>query len=91
MPGGPVSTLVLDHVPAELEAALLAEQKRSGRPVEEVAMDLLKAALGLPRETPSNGLRLLAGTWTVEDQQSFDAAIAPFETIDALALSGTAR
>jgi hypothetical protein len=79
-----LSILVLDQLPAELEAALLAEQGRSGRTLEEVVVDLLQAALGLKRSVPrSNGLRELAGRWSEADQRDFDAAVAPFDAIDA--------
>lgn len=78
------NTLVLNRLPAELEAALRAEQGRTGQTLEEVAVGLLKSALGLhPAKKTSNGLRELAGKWSEEDQRSFDVAVAPFAKIDA--------
>ena len=79
-----MSTLVLNQLPAELEAALRTEQSRSGRTLEEVAVDLLHSALGLKRRPlRSNGLRELAGRWSEEDKRLFDEAVAPFDKIDA--------
>lgn len=79
-----MSSLVLTHLPAELEAALRAEQSRSGRSLEQVAVDLLQTALGLKRAAQghSNGLRELAGRWSAEDKRQFDEAVAPFAKID---------
>lgn len=78
------NTLVLNRLPADLEAALRAEQGRTGQSLEEVAVGLLKSALGLnPAKKPSNGLRELAGQWSEEDQRAFNAAVAPFAKIDA--------
>lgn len=79
-----MNTLVLTHLPADLEAALRAEQSRSGRSLEQVAVDLLQTALGLKRAPSghSNGLRDLAGSWSAEDKKQFDEAVAPFAKID---------
>ncbi len=79
-----MSTLVLNQIPAELEAALRTEQGRSGRTLEEVVVELLQSALGLKRgPARSNGLRDLAGSWSEEDKRLFDQAVAPFDKIDA--------
>ncbi len=75
--------LGLNHLPAELEAGLRAEQAGSGRTLEEVALDLL--ALGLAHQEEavrSNGLRQLAGRWSEEDHRRFEDAVAPFDKID---------
>lgn len=66
------------NVPPELAEALQAERKRLGTSINQVVIELLRQALGLgPGQVRSNRLAELAGTWTQEELEEFEAAVAP--------------
>jgi hypothetical protein len=73
--------LTLRNVPVELTQSLHREAKRRGRTLNQTAVDLLRAGLGVgvPR---SNGLRRFSGGWSEEDFERFEAAMAANERID---------
>jgi hypothetical protein len=73
--------LTLRNVPPEVARSLRREARRRGTSLNQTAVDLLRAGLGvsLPR---SNGLRRLAGTWSEEEFERFTAAVAAAETVD---------
>ena len=75
--------LTVRNVPPELADALQEEKKRLGTSINQVVIELLRQALGLgPGQVRSNGLAELAGTWTQEELEEFEAAVAPLEEID---------
>lgn len=75
------SHLTLRKLPPEVASALRAEARRRGASLNQTAVDILRVGLGVagPR---SNGLRRLAGAWSQEEVQAFDAAIAAAAEID---------
>jgi hypothetical protein len=78
-----MSYLTVRNVPPELAKALEREKRRRGTSVNQIVIDLLRQSLGLGVSgRRRNGLGRLAGTWSREDQQRFNAAIAPTEQID---------
>lgn len=75
--------ITIRNVPDELAVALQKEKKRRGRSLNQIAIDLLRQALGVGTGTYSNGLDKLAGTWTPKDLARFEKDTAMFERIDA--------
>ena len=74
--------LTIRDVPQRLSEALHRERRRRDASLNATVLDLLGRSLGLgPEGRPTNGLGRLAGTWTADDHQEFEAAIAPFETV----------
>lgn len=73
-------TLTLRNIPSEVAEALERESERSETPLDEMALALLRQALEI-RER-GNGLVELAGTWTEEEFQRFEKAVALTEQID---------
>ena len=71
----------LRNVPAALDRELRRRAKRDGRSLNQVALGLLREALGLA-ETPQRRRHLgdLVGTW--KDDPEFDRAIADQHAID---------
>lgn len=76
-------TLTIRNVPKHLADALNRERRKKDASLNSTVLDLLSRSLGVGRTPPGrNGLAELAGTWTAEEQRQFDAAVAPFETVD---------
>jgi plasmid stability protein len=73
--------LTLRNVPPEVAQSLQKEARRRGSSLNQTAVDLLRVGLGVA--TPrSNGLKRLAGSWTQEDLDRFQAGVASTEAID---------
>ena len=81
-PGAAVRYLTVRNVPPELARALEREKARRAASLNETVIELLRRALGLGEAERSNGLARLAGGWSAEDLERFDAAVADFERID---------
>ena len=78
-----MKTLTIRNVPKKLADALNRERRKKDASLNSTVLDLLNRSLGVAGSVPrSNGLAELAGTWSLEDQQQFDAAVAPFEAAD---------
>lgn len=78
-----MKTLTIRNVPRRLADALDRERRRKDASLNSTVLDLLSRSLGVGAAEPRrNGLAELAGTWSAEDQQLFDAAIAPLESVD---------
>jgi len=78
-----MKALTVRNVDARLARALERETRKRGTSLNETVLDLLRDALGVGRlAPPSNGLDKLAGTWTQEDLEQFEANTAIFEQID---------
>lgn len=71
-----MENLVIHNVPPELTRALERESARLRASLDQTVIELLRHALkiGSPKAT-TNGLASLAGTWTAEEHERFEAAI----------------
>jgi hypothetical protein len=76
-----VRHLTVRNIPPEVAEALEAEKERSQSSLNHTVIDLLSRALGVRRDM-GNGLASLAGTWTQEEHEQFEAAVAVTEQID---------
>jgi plasmid stability protein len=75
--------LTIRNVPEELGEALSREKERRGTSLNQTVIDLLRQGLGTGPEKPCrNGLGRLAGTWTAEDLDRFERAVAVTEEVD---------
>jgi plasmid stability protein len=78
-----MKALTVRNVDARLASALTRETKRRGTSLNQTVLDVLRRGLGIDQVTPrTNGLEKLAGTWTAEDLEEFEANVAMFEAID---------
>ncbi|MCY4455301.1 MAG: hypothetical protein OXC56_03195 [Chloroflexi bacterium] len=71
----------------ELSARLRGLAQREGISLNQAALRLLRKGAGLaddgrPPGPIGNSLDHLIGSWTKEEADEFDAAVAEFETID---------
>ncbi len=73
--------LTIRNVPDELADALEREKNRRGESLNQTVIELLEQGLGVGASR-SNGLGRLAGTWSEEEYQRFEEAVAIFERID---------
>jgi hypothetical protein len=75
--------ITIRNVSQELAAALDEEKVSRGTSLNRTVLDLLAQALGVgTTRRRSNGLAALAGTWSEEDFERFEEAIATHEQID---------
>lgn len=75
--------LTIRNVPGDLAAALEAEKRRRLQSLNQTVIELLGQSLGVGEgRRRSNGLARLAGTWTPEEHERFEAAVAATEQID---------
>jgi len=75
--------LTIRNVPSEIADALDEERLRSHASLNQTVIELLGRALGVGKHgETSNGLAKLAGTWTEEEHERFEASIALTEQID---------
>ena len=71
------------NVPRRVAQALDRERRRRDRSLNQTVIDALSRGLGLEDDgSRRNGLARLAGTWTEEDGQAFDASVAAFDRVD---------
>lgn len=78
-----MKTLTIRNVPRRLADALDRERRRRDASLNRTVLDLLSRSLGVGTgETRRNGLASLAGTWSAEEQRTFDAAVAPLDSVD---------
>jgi hypothetical protein len=77
-----VRHLTIRNVPAELARRLDEEKRARGRSLNQTVLDLLAQAVGLAHGRRSNGLAELAGTWSREEHEAFERAVAETEQID---------
>lgn len=73
--------LTVRNLPPDIAAALVVEKERLELSLNQTVIELLRQSLGVGRAR-SNGLARLAGTWTAEEHERFEEAIAPFEQVD---------
>jgi plasmid stability protein len=78
-----VRQLTIRNLPPEVAEALEEKRDRSRVSLNQTVIDLLRSALGVRREGEErNGLASLAGTWTHEEHEQFEAAVASTVQID---------
>ena len=75
--------MTIREVSEEPAAALEVERQRRGLSLNRTLLSLIEEALGFSEgEDRSNGLRRLAGTWSEDEFQRFEEAVAPLGQID---------
>ena len=74
--------LTIRHIPPDLAQALERESSRLKESLEETVIELLRQALKIRMLRGGNGLARLAGTWTQEEYERFEEAVAVTEQID---------
>jgi plasmid stability protein len=78
-----VKHLTIRNIPPEVAEALVQRKDRERTSLNQTVIDLLRRALGVGgRGERRNGLARLAGTWTREEHERFEAAVALTEQID---------
>jgi plasmid stability protein len=78
-----MKNLTIRDVPSDLAKALEKEKTRRGKSLNQTVLQLLSQCLGVRSTSPRrNGLARLAGTWTAEEYNQFEQAIATSEQID---------
>jgi hypothetical protein len=78
-----VKHLTIRSIPPEVAEALVRRKDRERTSLNQTVIDLLRRALGVRgRGEKGNGLARLAGTWTREEHERFEAAVALTEQID---------
>jgi hypothetical protein len=77
-----VRHLTIRNVPAELARRLEEEKRGRGSSLNQTVLDLLSQAVGLGHGRRSNGLAQLAGSWSDEEHEVFERAVAETEQID---------
>ena len=73
--------LTVRNLPSDVAAALVVEKERLELSLNQTVIELLRQSLGVGRKR-SNGLAHLAGSWTAEEHERFEEAVAPFEQIE---------
>lgn len=75
--------LTIRNVPPKLADALEQEKRRRGESLNRTVLDLLAQSLGQSATgRRSNGLAKLGGTWSEQQYEQFEAAVASTERID---------
>jgi hypothetical protein len=78
-----VKHLTIRNLPSDLGEALEREKKRRGKSLNQTVIELLSQGVGVgPGNIRTNGLRVMAGTWTEEEHARFEEAITPTEQVD---------
>ena len=78
-----MKTMTIRNVPTELAMALEAEKRRRSLSLNRTVLSLIEEALGISEgKARSNGLRRLAGTWSEDEFERFEEAVAPLGDID---------
>lgn len=78
------SHLTIRNLPEDVARELEAEKRRRGESMNRTVIEILRSALALgPDRRFDNGLARLAGTWSAQELEEFEAATACFEQIDA--------
>lgn len=78
-----MKALSIRNVDAQLAKALARETKRRNTSINQTVLDVLRRGLGIDGSSPrTNGLEKLAGKWTAQEFQEFEANVAMFDRID---------
>ena len=73
-------TLTLTHVPKELDDALRLRARVEGKSVDEVAVEVMRAGLGVAVATKRLDLSEFAGTWVSDPD--VEAALRDQDRVD---------
>lgn len=76
-----MKTMTIRNVPAEVAHALDEERRLRGLSLNRTVLALLAESLGVADQARSNGLKRLAGNWSDDEFQEFQAATAPFAEV----------
>ena len=75
-----MESLTIHNIPPEITQALRQESLRLHASLDDTVIELLRRALKIgSSEEKRNGLARLAGTWTAEEHDQLEAAIAVTE------------
>ncbi len=75
--------LTVRNIPKAVAVALEAEKHRRRQSLNQTVIQLLSQSLGVgPEGKRPNGLARLAGTWSEEEHERFEAAVAATDQID---------
>lgn len=75
--------LTIRNLPLSVAEALEKEKRRRGQSLNQTVIDLLRQVLGLgPGPVRSNGLGRLAGGWSADELDEFEAATAVTRQVD---------
>jgi plasmid stability protein len=75
--------LTVRNLPLDLATALKTEKHRRQTSLNQTVIDLLRQGLGIGADRRhSNGLARLAGSWSEEEHQEFETAVAAVDQID---------
>jgi plasmid stability protein len=75
-----MESLTIHNVPSELAQSLQRESMRLHASLDDMVIEILCRALKIgSSEEKRNGLARLAGTWSAEEHEQFEAAIAVTE------------
>jgi hypothetical protein len=83
-----MSALTISNLDSTVLELLSSEAERQGKSASELAGELIKRAMTPTNSCPTEKQRLprdltrLAGTWTKEEADEFDRAVASFGEID---------
>ena len=82
-----MNTMTLNELDDELVATIRRVAERDKMSEKQAALKLLRKGAALEEEAPSNGkvgdsLKDVIGTWTKEEAEEFDAAVAELRVID---------
>jgi plasmid stability protein len=78
-----VRHLTIRNLPPEVAEALEKKRNRSRTSLNQTVIDLLRRALGVRGQGEGrNGLAGMAGTWTQDELDRFESALALTEQID---------
>ena len=75
--------LTVRNLPARVAEAVRAESRRRGLSLNQTVIELLAAATGVGHDpAATNGLEQLAGTWSEDEFDQFEAALNDMSHID---------
>lgn len=81
-----MKTLTIRGIDMEMDEKIKEKAQESRESINKMMLRLLKSALGIGEKKPTfpiyHDLDHLAGTWTKEDEEEFNANTKAFEKID---------
>lgn len=77
-----MKTMTIRNISPATAAALDAEKQRRGLSLNRTVLALIDESLGMHGKVRSNGLGRFAGTWSAEEFEQFETAVASFGEID---------
>ena len=77
-------TISLRNLPPEVEKAILETSQREGISRNKATLRLLQASLPKPKEAINTDFDEFFGTWSKEEADEFDAALAEMRKVDPI-------